>query len=294
MHKPPARNPTKKRFDRVGTLDNKVAIVTGAGRGIGRAIARKLASAGARIIANDLDVAPLDQTVSQLRHEAGEVHAQPGDITDPGMGDALVDTALSRFGDLHIVVNNAGYIWNSAAIRHSDEQWQAMFEVHASGPFRLLRAAGRYFREQSKTDDNQATRKVVNVSSVSGIHGAATQLAYSTAKAAVVGMTRTLAKEWGHYNVTVNCVAFGYIETRLTQSFDHKPESIMVNGREHPVGVDREHVAAIKNATPMKRVGTPEDAAGAVYLFCVPESDFITGEVIVASGGLAEPDMLSS
>ena len=192
------------------------------------------------------------------------------------------------------MVNNAGYIWNSAAVRHSDEQWQAMFDVHASGPFRLLRAAGRYFREQSKAGRDTSTRKVVNVSSVSGIYGAATQLAYSTAKAAVVGMTKTLAKEWGRYNVTVNCVAFGYIETRLTRSFDHKPETIRVNDREHPVGVGKEQVAAIKNTTPLKRVGTPEDAAGAVYLFCVPESDFISGEVIVASGGLAEPDILSS
>ena len=278
----------------MGPLAGKVAIVTGAGRGIGQAITKELVAAGAKVIANDLDPGPLTESVNQLRTSGAEVHAHPGDITNPEMGDALVDVALSQFGDLHIVVNNAGYIWNSAAVRHSDEQWQAMFDVHASGPFRLLRAAGRYFREQSKTGREMPTRKVVNVSSVSGIYGAATQLAYSTAKAAVVGMTKTLAKEWGRYNVTVNCVAFGYIETRLTQSFDDKPETIRVNDREHPVGVGKEQVAAIKNTTPPKRVGTPEDAAGAVYLFCVPESDFISGEVIVASGGLAEPDMLSS
>ena len=268
------------------SLENKVAIVTGAGRGIGRAIIAKLAASGVHIIANDLDPAPLQQVVNQLHHENTQVYAVAGDITAPDMGDALVEAALSHFGDLHIIVNNAGYIWNSAAIRHSDEQWQAMFDVHATGPFRLLRAAGRHFRERAHEGDSATTRKVVNVSSVSGLYGAATQLAYSTAKAAVVGMTKTLAREWGRYNVTVNCVAFGYIETRLTRPFTDKPATIRVNQREHPVGVSQPQLEALKNATALNRVGTPADAAGAVYLLCLPESDFITGEVVVASGGL--------
>lgn len=270
----------------MSSLENKVAIVTGAARGIGQAITRKLVDSGVRIVANDMDAGPLHDSITHLHQGARQVHQLSGDITDPEIGDRLVDAALTHFGDLHIIVNNAGYIWNSAAIHHSDEQWQAMFEVHATGPFRLLRAAGRYFREQSKLGNDTLTRKVVNVSSVSGVDGAPTQLAYSTAKAAVVGMTKTLAKEWGRYNVTVNCVAFGYIETRLTQTFTDKPAKITVNQHEHPVGLSERQLEALKNATALNRTGTPEDAAGALYLFCLPESDFITGEVVVASGGL--------
>ena len=269
------------------TLENKVAIVTGAARGIGHAITGKLAESGAQIVANDLDAEPLQHGINQIRRGEQQIHALSGDITNPDMGSRLVDTALEQFGDLHIIINNAGYIWNSAAIRHSDEQWQAMLEVHATGPFRLLRAAGTYFREQAKLGNHTTTRKVINVSSVSGIDGAATQLAYSTAKASVVGMTKTLAKEWGRYNVTVNCIAFGYIDTRLTQSFSDVPAKIKINQHEHAVGVSEQQLEALKSATALNRTGTPADAAGALYLFCLPESDFITGEVIVASGGLA-------
>ncbi len=268
------------------TLENKVAIVTGAARGIGHAITGKLAESGAQIVANDLDAEPLQRAINQIRRGEQQIHALSGDITNPDMGSRLVDTALEQFGDLHIIINNAGYIWNSAAIRHSDEQWQAMLEVHATGPFRLLRAAGNYFREQAKLGNHTTTRKVINVSSVSGIDGAATQLAYSTAKAAVVGMTKTLAREWGRYHVTVNCVALGYIDTRLIEPFENQPREVTIKGRGHPVGLTAPQRDTVQQMTALGRLGQPQDAANAVYLLCIPESDFITGEVVVASGGL--------
>ena len=266
-------------------LEGRVAIVTGAARGIGRSIVKKLANEGAQVIANDLDAAPLVESVDKLTQQGLTVHALPGDITEQATAEALVSIALERYGDLHIVVNNAGYIWNSAAVKHTDEQWHAMLDVHATGPFRLLREAGHHFRQQASNPPD-TLRKVVNISSISGIYGAATQLAYSSAKAAVVGMTKTLAREWGRYHVTVNCVAFGYIDTRLIEPFEDQPNRVTIKDRDHPVGLTAAQRESAKGMTALGRLGRPEDAANAVYLLCIPESDFITGEVLVASGGL--------
>ena len=266
-------------------LEGRVAIVTGAARGIGRSIVKKLANEGAQVIANDLDAAPLVESVNKLAQQGLTVHALPGDITEQATAEALVSIALERYGDLHIVVNNAGYIWNSAAVKHTDEQWHAMLDVHATGPFRLLREAGHHFRQQASNPPD-TLRKVVNISSISGIYGAATQLAYSSAKAAVVGMTKTLAREWGRYHVTVNCVAFGYIDTRLIEPFEDQPNQVTIKDRDHPVGLTAAQRESAKGMTALGRLGRPEDAANAVYLLCIPESDFITGEVLVASGGL--------
>ena len=266
-------------------LEGRVAIVTGAARGIGRSIVKKLANEGAQVIANDLDAAQLVESVDKLAQQGLMVHALPGDITEQATAEALVSIALERYGDLHIVVNNAGYIWNSAAVKHTDEQWHAMLDVHATGPFRLLREAGHHFRQQASNPPD-TLRKVVNISSISGIYGAATQLAYSSAKAAVVGMTKTLAREWGRYHVTVNCVAFGYIDTRLIEPFEDQPNQVTIKDRDHPVGLTAAQRESAKGMTALGRLGRPEDAANAVYLLCIPESDFITGEVLVASGGL--------
>ena len=267
-------------------LEGRVAIVTGAARGIGQSIVQKLANEGAQVIANDLDAAPLAESVGKLTQQGLTVHPLAGDITEQATSEALVSAALELHGDLHIVVNNAGYIWNSAAVKHTDEQWQAMLDVHATGPFRLLREAGHHFRQQTSTDPPGRLRKIVNVSSISGIYGAATQVAYSSAKAAVVGMTKTLAREWGRYHVTVNCVALGYIDTRLIETFEDQPNRVTIKDRDHPVGLTAAQRESAKGMAALGRLGRPEDAANAVYLLCIPESDFITGEVLVASGGL--------
>jgi 3-oxoacyl-[acyl-carrier protein] reductase len=271
-------------------LADKVAIVTGSGRGIGRAIALKLAREGARVVVNDLDDEPAQQTLAALAELGRAGHAVVGDVAAADFGDRLIGETLERFGTLDILVNNAGYIWNSTIQNHSDEQWYAMLDVHATAPFRILRAAAPFFRETAKREQAAGAlrcRKVVNISSISGIYGAATQLAYSAGKAAQVGITKTLAKEWGRYGVTVNCVAFGDIDTRLTQPLDGSPETIDVKGRDHKVGVDRDVIELMRSLTPLGRRGTVEDAAGAVSLFCLPESDFVTGQVLVCSGGLA-------
>ena len=264
----------------MANLEGKSALVTGAGRGIGEATARKLAASGARVLVNDLDADVAHAVAESL---PGAV-AYPADLTERAAADRVVEAGLDAFGGLDIVVNNAGYIWHSAIHNMSDEQWDAMIDIHASAQFRILRAYGRWLREHAGAD--APTRKVVNISSTMGVHGGATQLAYSAGKAAVVGITKTLAKEWGRFNVTVNAVAFGAIETRLTSPYDSEPNISMVKGQPRKVGLSYEQLAAAKQASPLARMGTPEDAANAIYLMCIPESNWITGEVILASGGV--------
>jgi len=269
-----------------GKLDGRVALITGAARGIGRALAQKLVSEGARVLANDLDAEELSRLQADVAAAGGTCEPFPGDVTDSDFGDRAVQACVARLGGLDILVNNAGYVWNSRIANHSDEQWYAMLDVHATGPFRLLRAAGRHFREMAKEGRSAHTRKVVNVSSISGLFGEATQFSYSAAKAALVGMTRSLAKDWGRYNVTVNCVAFGFIETRLTQAYEGDAPQIEVGDRKVKVGLDAARIDVMKALIPLGRVGTPADASGAIYLFCLPESDYVSGEVVVAAGGL--------
>ena len=272
-----------------GKLEGKVALVSGAGRGIGAQIALKLAAEGAAVVLNDIDPGPAAETVAAVRALGADAEAVVGDVAGPDFGERFVNAALERFGRLDIIVNNAGYIWNTSIGKTSDEQWQAMFDVHATAPFRVLRAAAPYIREAAKAEraaGEVVCRKVVNVSSVSGLYGAATQIAYAAAKSALVGITRTLAKEWGRHNVTVNCVAFGHIETRLTQTLTEGPATVEVGGRDYKVGLDPETAARLTELTPLGRAGTPEEAAGAVYLLCIPESDFISGQILVCAGGL--------
>ena len=271
-------------------LVDRVAIVTGAGRGVGYATALMLAREGASVVVNDLDAAEAEATVSAISDIGGRALACPGDITADGYADTLIETALDGFDGIDIIVNNAGYIWNGAMHNHTDEQWQAMLNVHVTAPFRILRAFAPWLRQRAKQEierDGQARcRKVVNVSSVSGTTGAATQVAYSAGKAAVVGLTKTLAKEWGRYNVTVNCVAFGHMRTRLTQPYDGDPPRIDVAGRDFKVGLTEAQIRAVQSTTALGRSGEPDDGAGAILLFCYPESDYVTGEVLTCAGGI--------
>lgn len=269
-------------------LQDRVALITGAGQGIGREIARKLASEGAVVFLNDLDGVALASVVDEIGTAGGSAKGLEGDVTAADFPDKLVAASIEQCGDLHIVVNNAGYIWNGAIHKQEDAQWDAMLDIHAKAPFRILRAAGRYFREKVSAERIAGVnlcRKVVNVSSVSGVFGAPTQASYAAGKMAVIGLTNTLAKEWGALNITVNAVAFGPIETRLVSEFEESPDSIQIQGREHKVGLSKELRASIAAQSSLGRFGTPREAAGAVYLLCIPESDYITGQVLVCAGG---------
>jgi len=274
----------------MGQLDGKVAIVTGSGRGIGQQVALRLARDGASVVVNALDDAPAAETVALIQKLGVKAVACNGDVTAKDFGDRIVETAVKQLGGLHIVVNNAGYTWDNVIQKMTDEQWYAILDVHLTAPFRILRAFQPYLRAQAEDEAKRGeriVRKVVNVSSTSGTNGNAGQANYSSAKAAVTGLTRTLAKEWGRYACTVNAVAFGYIQTRLTQPLaEGQAGSIDVQGRTVKVGVQGARIAALNQMIPLGRGGTPEEAAGAIYLFCSPDSNYVSGQTLVVTGGL--------
>jgi 3-oxoacyl-[acyl-carrier protein] reductase len=269
-------------------LEGKVAIVSGSGRGIGREIALKLASEGARVVVNDLDAEPADDTVRTIKAAGGDAIACIGSVTETDFGNRFVAAAVDGFGGLDIIVNNAGYTWDNVIQKMSDEQWEAILQVHLTAPFRILRAASEFIRSAAKKEaeaGQEIFRKVVNISSTSGVMGNAGQVNYSAAKAGINGLTKALAKEWGRYKVNVNSVAFALIKTRLTEASADSDASIDIEGKKIKVGVNP---AVLKNAEaliPLGRAGTPEEAAGAVYMFCIPESNYVSGQVIVCGGG---------
>lgn len=271
-------------------LAGKVAIISGSGRGIGRALALKLASEGASIVVNDLDEEPAEAVVRAIREAGGTATACVGNVTAGDFGQRFVQTAVGEFGGLHIVVNNAGYTLDGVIQKQSDEQFQKMLDVHTVAPFRILRAAAepiRTFAKREAAEGREVIRKVVNVSSMAGTHGNAGQVNYSSAKAAMIGMTKTLSKEWGRLKVCVNCIAFGFIDTRLTKAHDDPESRIVVEGREIQAGVPGAMLQGLGAAIPLGRAGKPEEAADSIYLFCTPESDYISGQIISVSGGLS-------
>ena len=273
----------------MGKLNGKVAIVSGSGRGIGRAIAEKFAAEGASVVVNDIDAEPAAETVAVISAAGGSAVACNGDVTAPDFGDRFVAAALENFGDLHIIVNNAGYTWDNVIQKMSDEQFQAMLDVHTVAPFRILRAASEHIRAAAKREiesGEYVIRKVVNISSISGTRGNAGQINYSSAKASMIGMTQTMAREWGRYRVNVNCIAFGIIETRLAAAVAGEKTMIEVGDREVPIGIPEELTKLTKSVIPMGRAGTPEEAAGSVFMLCIPESDYVSGQVIVCGGGI--------
>ena len=270
------------------TLEGKTALVTGAGRGIGKAIAQKLAAAGAHVMVNDLDEAMLRESESEFSAPE-RVHHICGDLTDPATPDAVVQATLSAFGSIDIIVNNAGYSWDNVIQKTTDEQFQAMLEIHLVTPFRLLRAASTFIRETAKREiaaGQVVMRKVVNITSIAGTDGNPGQAGYSSGKAGVIGLTKTLAKEWGRYNVNVNAVGFGLIQTRLVQDMNATGAGMEMHGHHIRLGVQPSLLESVKTSCPLGRLGTPEEAAGAVLFFCSPLSDYVTGEVLICGGGL--------
>jgi 3-oxoacyl-[acyl-carrier protein] reductase len=268
------------------TLEGKAALVTGSARGIGRAVARMLSACGASVMLTDIDQAPLEEAAA----EAGErARWLPGDLTSPDFPQQLVDATVAAFGSLDIIVNNAGYVWDNVIQKMTDEQFDAMLNIHMVAPFRVLRAASHFLRDAAKreaAEGRRVMRKVVNITSISGVDGIAGQAGYGAGKSGINGLTKVLAKEWGRYQVNVNSVGFGLIDTRLIQAIDkNAPPTIEMAGRQIPVGAPPAFLEAAKSACPLGRLGTTEEAAGAVLFFCSPLSDYVSGEILIVSGG---------
>jgi 3-oxoacyl-[acyl-carrier protein] reductase len=268
-------------------LDGKVAVITGSGRGIGRATAELFARHGARVIVNDLDPKVAEEAAGAIRASGAEAQPVAGSITDPRFPEQLVQAAVDHFGALDVIVNNAGYTHDGVIHKMSDEQWYAMIDVHLTGPFRLLRAAAQRWREWAKNeiaDGKRVMRKVVNVSSTSGVAGNAGQVNYSAGKMGIVGVTKTLAKEWGRVNVNVNAVAYGFIETRLTAAKDTAAKQ-EVDGQLVEMGIPDKIRQQAKAVIPLGRAGTPEEAAGPVLFLASPLADYVTGHIVLVTGG---------
>jgi 3-oxoacyl-[acyl-carrier protein] reductase len=268
----------------VGVLDGKAAIVTGSARGIGRATAELLAEQGARVLINDLDGDVAEQAASEI---SGDTAVFGGDLTQPGIPDQLVQKAVDEFGQIDIIVNNAGYTWDGVAHKMTDEQFQAMLDIHTVVPFRVCRAAAPHLRDpakQEREEGREVFRKIVNVSSISGTMGNAGQINYSAAKSGVVGITKTLAKEWGGFKINVNAVAFGFIETRLTASKEEGGK-IEIEGKEIDLGIPEQMRQLASAIIPLGRPATPEEAAGPVFFLCSPWANYVHGQILHVTGG---------
>ena len=268
----------------MGLLDGKAAIITGSARGIGRATAELFLSEGAKVLINDIDGEVAEQAAGEIE---GETAVFAGDLTKPGVPEELVANANEAFGQVDIVVNNAGYTWDGVVHKMSDEQFQAMLDIHTIVPFRMIRALAPHWREAAKQEAGEGQevfRKIVNVTSISGTMGNAGQANYSAAKAGVTGLTKTIAKEWGQFKINVNAVAFGFVETRLTQAKE-QGEAIEREGERIEIGVPEQQRAMASMIIPLGRPAQPEEAAGPVLFLSSQLSNYVHGQVLNVTGG---------
>ena len=268
-------------------LVGKSAIVTGSGRGIGRSIAKLFADHGASVVINDMDSEVAEATAREITDAGGQAVVCAGSVTDVEFPDRLVKTAAEQFGGIDILVNNAGYTWDGVIQNMTDEQWYAMIDVHLTAPFRIIRAATPFMRERAKqeiAEGRRVNRKIINVSSTSGVAGNPGQVNYSAGKMGIVGVTKTMAKEWGRFNVNVNAVAYGFIETRLTQAKENQ-ERMQVGDKQVELGIPEAMRQMAANFIPLGRPGTPDEAAGPVLFLASPLSDYMTGALLLVTGG---------
>src|SRR4051812_19533630 len=268
----------------MGVLDGKSAIVTGSARGIGRAVAELLSEQGAQVLINDLDGDVAEQAAQEIK---GETTVFAGDLTKESVPDQLVQKAVDDFGKIDIIVNNAGYTWDGPIHKMEDRQFQAMLDIHTIVPFRIMRAAAPHLREPAKKERDageEVFRKIVNVSSISGTFGNAGQANYSAAKAGGTGLTKTLAKGGGRFKINVNAIAFGFVETRLTQAKE-EGGTIEREGEQIDLGIPEQMRSMARMMIPVGRPATPEEAAGGIFFLCSPWSNFVHGQVINVTGG---------
>lgn len=270
-------------------FENQVVVITGAGRGIGAAAARMFAAEGASVVVNDLDDGPAAEVVSEIEQLGGTAIPFAGDVTDEAFPDRLIAAAVNSFGKINVLVNNAGFTWDGMLHRMSDEQWRSVLEVHATAPFRLIRAATPYLRDVGKAELERGepfseNRCIINVSSTSGLHGNVGQANYAMAKMGIVGLTKTVAKEWGRFGVRCNAVAFGFIETRMTGPKE-EGEAIVVGDHEIVQGIPDAMRSRAFTGNPLGRPGSATEAAAGIVLMASPLASYVTGHTLEVTGG---------
>ncbi|MCG8417360.1 MAG: SDR family oxidoreductase [Proteobacteria bacterium] len=270
-------------------FENQVVVITGAGRGIGAAAARLFAQHGASVVVNDLDEEPARDVADQIASAGGRAQAIAGDVTDPGFPAAIMQGAVEAFGKINVLVNNAGFTWDGMLHKMSDEQWQRIVDVHATAPFRMIRAVAPYMRDPARAEldangEIREPRCIINVSSTSGLHGNIGQANYATGKLGIVGLTKSVAKEWGRFAIRCNAVAFGLIDTRLTQPKE-RGVAINVSGSDVSLGIPGRLRDRVQLGIPLGRPATPEEAAGGILLLASPMAAYITGHTLEVTGG---------
>ncbi|WP_147531645.1 SDR family NAD(P)-dependent oxidoreductase [Bacillus marasmi] len=265
-------------------LNNQVAIITGSGRGVGRALAEMMVEHGAKVVISDKDHDVAEETLQAIKEKGGDAITVVGDVTAVEFPQKIINETISAFGKIDILVNNAGFTWDSLIHKMTDEQFQKMLDIHLIAPFRLIREAAPYIRDAGKADIEAGRvnyRKIVNVSSVAGVMGNVGQANYASAKAGLIGLTKTVAKEWAGFNVNCNAVAFGMIDTRLTQS---KEKGESVDGV--AVGIPEKVRKMFEQSIPQKRAGTIAEAAGGIFYLASPLSNYVNGQVLNINGGM--------
>ena len=275
-------------------LRGRVALLTGAGRGIGAAASRIFAQQGAKLVVNDLDLGEAESIAKEIVAAGGEAVAVGGSVTDAALPAALVDAAVSSYGGVDVIVNNAGFLWDGMLHKMGDEQWDAILQCHVTAPFRIIRAAAPHMRDAAKREMEQhgrpRDRAIVNVSSTTGLHGAVGQANYAAAKAGILGLTKTVAKEWGPLGVRCNAVAFGMIDTRMTNAFADDG-AIEIGGAQVPQGLPK-HLANmwnseefVKMVVPLARKGDADEAANAMAFLASPMASYVSGHCLEVTGG---------
>lgn len=271
-------------------FENRIVIITGAGRGIGAAAARMFARRGASVVVNDLNEGACRGVAAELQQLGAAAHAVPGDVTQPEFARCLVASAHEAFGQVNILVNNAGFTWDGMLHKMVDAQWSRMLDIHVTAPFRIIRELAGYWREAAKKEiasggAPQQNRCIVNVSSTSGLHGNVGQANYAAAKMGIIGLTKTVAREWGRYGIRCNAVAFGFIDTRLTRPKE-EGHAMQVAGHEVALGIPAELRKAAFATVPLGRPGTAREAAGGILMMASPLADYITGHTLEVTGGM--------
>ncbi|KAJ5243276.1 secondary metabolism biosynthetic enzyme [Penicillium citrinum] len=263
-------------------LDGQPVLTSGTYEGIGRATALVLARRGAKVAINDLDREKAEKLAKEIRSFQGEAEVFCGNVLEEAFPQLLVSSVLQKWGKINCLINNAGFCHDSAIHKMDDGKFDIIMKIHNYVPFRMVRALSGHWMDPV---NRPMPKVIVNVSSTSGLHGSMGQINYATAKAGVLGLTKTIAAEWGRFNVRANAVAYGWIDTRITRP-PTKSETLEVGGQAIRLGIP-ENAKKWRDVSdiPLGRPGSADEAARVILFLASPLSSYMTGTCIECTGG---------